>query len=375
MQDINQAFGGNLNLDPTTPQGQLGTADGAIISYAYGLFCSIVAQFDPAYAEGRWQDGLARLYFLERNPAEPTVVQAQCTGADGTIIPVGAVAQSENGDNYVSTAAGTIASGTVTIPFACTVTGPIPCAPGSLNLIYKAVAGWDAITNAAEGVLGNDVETRQAFELRREQSVALNSVGSVVAIKANVLNVPNVLDAYVTDNASADSETVGGVELAPYSLYVCAAGGAEADIAEAIWLKKMPGGPMTGTTTVTVEDLNSGYSIPYPSYTIKFTQAAALPIFIAVTLENSAAIPSDATVQIQNAIIGAFAGADGGQRAKIGANMLASRFYSTVAALGPWAQIVSLFIGTAATPTDFSVSVDIDEIPTIVAENITVATS
>lgn len=375
--DINNAFGGNLNPDPTTSQGQLATADTAIINYAYGVFCSICSQFDPAYATGRMQDGLARIYFLERNPAEPTVVQALCSGATGTVVPVGALAQSEAGDTYVSTAVATIGSdGTVTIPFACTATGPTPCPPASLTTIYRAIPGWDSITNSDEGVLGNDVEGREAFELRRAASVALNSVGSVSAIKAAVLNVTNVLDAYVTDNPTASTVTKGGVALDAFSLYVAVAGGAEADVAEAIWTKKMPGGPMTGTTTVVVTDSNSGYSLPYPTYSIKFTEATALPIFLAVTLEASAAIPADALAQIQNAIITAFAGGDGGTRAKIGATLLASRYYAPVANLGAWAQIVSLFIGTSADPSDqFSVSVDIDEIPTIIAANITVATT
>jgi hypothetical protein len=60
----------------------------------------------------------------------------------------------------------------------------------------------------------------------------------------------------------------------------------------------------------------------------------------------NAAIPDDALSQIQTAIIAAFAGADGGARAKIGSTVYASRYYAPVMALGSWAQqIISIHLG------------------------------
>jgi len=272
MADLQDAFGGNLNPDPTTPQGQLATSWAAVTGFCYDLFCKLTTQFDPAYAEGRMQDALGRIYFLERDPAEPTVVQATCTGLVGTVIPVGSLARSADGDTYASTAAGTIGSGgSVVIPFACITTGPVACPPDSLITIYRAIPGWDAITNASEGVLGRVVESRDAFEQRRAASVALNAVGTLPAIKANVLNVPGVLDAYVTENPTAAPVTIGGVAIAARTLFVSVVGGAALDVATAIWRKKAPGCGYTGTTTEIVEDSNSGYSMPYPAYNVTFT--------------------------------------------------------------------------------------------------------
>jgi len=54
---------------------------------------------------------------------------------------------------------------------------------------------------------------------------------------------------------------------------------------------------------------------------------------------------------VQNAIIGAFAGADGGPRASIGTTLYASRFYAPVASLGSWAQIISIEIGSNNSPS------------------------
>ncbi|TIO39612.1 MAG: hypothetical protein E5Y00_34985, partial [Mesorhizobium sp.] len=124
---------------------------------------------------------------------------------------------------------------TVTLPFECLVVGPIPCPAGSLDQIFRAIPGWDSITNPDDGVLGNNVESRSAFEARRAASVALNSQGSLPSVLGAVLAVPNVIDAFVTENASNDVQQIGGVSIYPNSLYVAVVGGDADDVAQAIW--------------------------------------------------------------------------------------------------------------------------------------------
>lgn len=354
--DLNSAFGGGLNPSLSTPQGQLASSEAAILGNTNSTFQQMTNLMDPAYSFGRYQDALARIYFLERNPALPTVVQALCTGLFNTTIPEGALAVAEDGNQYRATQQGVIpVGGSITLAFECVTPGPIACPANSLNQIYQAIPGWDSINNATEGVLGNDEESRTEFEQRRIASVAANSVGALSSVLGAVLKVPNVLDAYVTDNDTNSPATVGGVVLAANSLYVSVVGGTDSDVARAIWSKKAPGCSYTGTTTVVVQDTNSGYSPPLPSYSVKFTRPSSLPILFAVSLANSPQVPADAVVQIQNAIIAAFAGADGGTRARIGSTIYASRYYAPVAALGSWAEIISLLVGsnnnTSATGT------------------------
>lgn len=352
LADFNQAFGGGLNItNLSTPQGQLASSDSAIISDADQTFLFYTQQVDPAYASGRMQDAIGRIYFIERLPALQTVVSCLCTGAVGTVIPVGSLAQDASGNVYLATTGGTIPiSGSITLQFANQVVGPIPCPENTLTIIYKAIPGWDTINNLSDGVLGQNTETRQAFEARRSASVAQNAVGSNPAVLGAVLNVPGVLDAYVIDNPTGSPATVGGYTLAANSLYVAVVGGSAADVAQAIWSKKAPGCAYNGNQTVVVQDTNSGYNPPYPSYNVKYQIPAGLSILFQVTLVNSALIPANANTLIQNAIINAFAGGDGGPRARIGNNILASRFYAPIATLGSWAQIESLYIGSNNTP-------------------------
>ena len=349
--DINEAFGGNVNPSLTTPQGQLASSIAAIIADVNAQVINLFNMFDPAYAYGRAQDALARIYFLARQPALPTTVDALCSGGEGTVIPAGAVARATDGLLYTCTDGGTIgAGGTVTLAFACNTYGPIACPAGTLTKIYRAIPGWDSINNVGDGVIGRDTESRAQFEERRAASVANNAVGSLNAVQGAVLEVSNVLDAYVTENTTGSPITVRGVSVAAHSIYVSASGGDDDDVARAIWSKKAPGCNYNGNTTVVVEDTSGVYSAPLPSYNVSFERPDGLPILFAVVLQDNAQIPSDAAAQIQAAIMLAFAGADGGSRARIGSNVLASRYYGAVSALGEWAQVLSILLGSTNSP-------------------------
>jgi hypothetical protein len=234
----------------------------------------------------------------------------------------------------------------MTLSFACNTLGPVTCPANSITQIYNAIPGWDTINNPTDGVIGTNTESRTEFEQRRAASVALNSIGSLNSILGAVLSVENVLDAYVTENTANSAASIGGVLLDPHSVYVAVVGGNAADVARAIWSKKAPGCDYNGNTTVVVEDNNVAYNPPYPTYDVSFEIPQNTPVLFAVSIANNAQVPADAVTLIQNAIIAAFSGADGGSRQRIGGTVYASRFYSAVASLGPWAQIVSIDVSS-----------------------------
>lgn len=350
--DINAAFGNQLNMADETPQGQLAVSQSAAIGNANDAFLFLSQQMDPAFNVGRYQDGIARIYFIERFPARPTVVTVTCIGAAGVVIPANAIAIASDGTQYLATDGGTIpASGSVDLQFECVIPGPIPCPAGSIQTIYQAINGWDQALNAADGVLGRDEESRSEFEDRRRLSVAQNAQGSLPSVLGAVLSVDNVLDAFVTENVNNTAQTVGGFTLGPNSIYVAVVGGDDAAVARALWTKKSPGCGYNGNTTVTVVDDNPVYNPPQPSYQVQFERPAPATVVFVVTLANNTSVPADAVSQIQAAIIAAFAGSDGGPRARIGNTLFASRFYAPVALLGSWAQIVTLKLGCSNAPS------------------------
>jgi len=371
--DIDAAFGGDVNPDLRTPQGQLASSTAAIIGDSNDQFALFVNQIDPDTADGFMQDAIARIYFIDRNPGTSTVVQCQIIGAVGTIIPVGAQAQDTNGNIYACTQAGQIpVGGTITLPFANQVLGPIPAPADTVTIIYRGINGWDTVNNAADGVLGSNVESRAAFEFRRSQSVALNAHGSPDAIYAAVLNVAGVIDAYVIDNPEDTVVNMGSTAfpVGRHSVYVAVVGGAAQDIANAIWTKKDLGCGMNGNTTATVIDEN--YSPPQPEYPITWETPPVLPIKFAVQISNSSTLPSDIATQVKAAIIASFNGADGSTRVRIGSLLLASKFYGAIQTIGPEVSTISILLGSS-TPTLTSQLIGIDQQPTVAAGDISVS--
>lgn len=371
--DMNAAFGGGLNPGLETPQGQLASSQTAIIGDKNNEVALIVNQVDPQYAADRFQDAIGRIYFLTRKPATPTAVTATLGGLAGTVIPAGTFAQDTSGNTYTLSGAATIGvSGTVDAEFQNIETGPIPCAAGTLTSVYQAIPGWDTITNAADGTMGSNVESRADFEYRRKNSVALNGKGTPQAIYAEVFALLDVLDVYVKDNPSNVIENTGATNypIAPHSIYVAAVGGTDADVAAAIWRKKDAGCDYNGNTSVTVTD-DSGYSYPQPTYVVKFERPVALPVLFAVSLVNDSSLPSDIVARVKAAIIARFNGADGTTRERIGSLILASRYYGAVVAVASNVSLISVLIGTT-TPTLSQISVGIDQRPTLSADDIAV---
>jgi hypothetical protein len=434
LADFNAAFGVELNPSLTTPQGQLSQSLTAIVGDKNDKFLALANGVDPAYADGRMQDAIGRIYYLTRIAAASTAVVATVTGLVGTIIPIGAQAVDQAGDIYISTASVTMpASGNTTLQFACVKTGAISCPVGYLSKIYQSIAGWDLITNLSTGVLGRDVESRADFEYRRANSVAANAQGTNQSILGAVFNVTNVLDAYVISNdsgittgasftgtisgntltASAISGTIsvgyilsgtgitsgtyitggsgatwtvsisqtvasaamtaafGGVRLIPNSIYAAVSGGVSSDVAQAIWNKKSPGCNYNGNTSVIVYDQSLQYSYPYPQYMVTYQVPTPTSILFSVTMANNSSVPSDAITQIQNAIIAAFAGQNGGIRARIGSQILASHFYAPIINLGAWARPIEIQLGIDAANL-FSVLMRINQEPTVSSSNIAV---
>lgn len=367
QDDINQAFGGNLNPALETPQGQLATSLAEEIAAKNAEIANITNQVNPDLAAGRWQDAIGRIYFLSRIPAQGTVVQATANGLPGTVIASGALAKDGNGNLWEVTTPATINSnGTASVAFTSQPLGPI-AVPAELS-IYQAIPGWDSIA-VVSGVVGRDVESRSAFEARRRAAIALNAKGYAAAIHGAVLNLDGVLSAYAISNYGSGSKTVGGYTLAPHSVYVAVVGGTDAEVANAIWLKNSMGCDYNGNTTVTVVDDSIG-SDPLPQYNIKFERPADLPIYYAVTIKADSSLPTDIDSQIQTAIENALSGADGKPAAQIGSTVYASRFYSGIALLG--VEIIDILIGTSSgSETANTVAVNIDQMPTFGGQTVT----
>lgn len=376
LTDMTTALGGGASQSLSSPQGQIAQSDTEIIAQEYDKLLCLFNQVNPDYATGRFQDGIGRIYFMDRISAQGTVTTGTCIGQAGTVIPAGSTAITTDGYIYQAIDNITIpVGGSVDGAFVNTTTGPIPCAAGSLNQIYRAVPGWDAITNASPGVVGVDVESRIAFETRRQQSVARNSRNQDASVLSALLATNGVLDAYVWSNRTASTVNKGTTNypVLAHSIFISVYGGADADVAQAIFSTYNPGANLNGSTTYTVYD-NVNYLPPYPSYDIQWLKASPTRVYFKVQIDSSLNPPSDITQQVKDMIVTVFNGEyDGIGKARIGSTINAGKYYAPVISISPDTVGVLLLQvslnGTTFTP---SVTMGIDQVPTIQESDITV---
>jgi len=376
LTDLDTAMGGGMSKSLTTPQGQIAMSETAIIADKNDQLLFIASAINPDYSSGRFQDAIGRIYFIDRIAALGTTVTANCTGLVGTIIPAGSVAQDDAGYLYSSLADATIGSGgLVDVVFQNQTTGAIACPIGSLNTIYRAVTGWSGITNASAGVPGNDVETRANFEYRRKQSVALNAKGTPESIYAAVLAISGVTDAYVYSNHKGTDVQIGSTSFTvpAHSVYVAVYGGAEADIAQAIYTKNQVAAGMVGNTTYTVTDTSSGSQNP-PEYDITWNVPAAARTYFQVQIENLSTVPSNIVDLARAAIVSAFGGNnDRVQKARIASKIFAGGYYSVVNEIDPSSvNVLSVAISLDGMTFTPSVEYGVDQIPTLDSADISV---
>lgn len=376
LDDIDAAFGGGLNRNLETPQGQLASSLAAIIAAKNTEIANIINMIDPQYSRGRWQDAIARIYFITRKPEQPSVVRAKLTGLAGTVVPAGTLAKDISGNIWRSLGEAKIDNtGFVLAEFACDTPGAIPCPPHNLNRVYQSVPGLDAIDNEDSAVLGALAESRADFERRRYNSVAKNGHSTTHSIYGEVFQVPGVVDCYVIDNPTGMPTTVAPTNytLKPHSIYVAVLGGDENEVAKAIWRKKDVGCDYNGNTTVRVYDDELGYSAP-PAYDVSFQRPSPVPVKFLVTVVSSDAVPVNGVDIVKRTILDTFNGAgDDGQRERIAARILATRYYVALGKTVMSDFVVNVKVGLA-TPNADLVNIGIDQVPTLDAADISVVT-
>lgn len=373
LADENVAFGGDLDvITPSTPQAHLADQLTVDIQNSNAAITYMISQVDPATADGRMQDGIARIYFLERKGPTSSVVQALCTGQPNSAQPAGILAEDDNGNLWQSDGAFTFPIGGVaTVQFSCLTTGPVQLGIIALTRIAQASPGWDAVTNLTAATVGSNVESRAEFELRRMLSVEKNAHGTPGAIRSAVFEVDGVIDVFVYDNFTNSTILYGATNypIPPHSVYVGVVGGLATDIAKAIQIKKDAGCGMTGNTTVVLPD--TSYSYPQPTYNYQFNIPSSLAVKFLVTIANNPNLPSNIAQLATQVVIDTMNGTNGAQRARMGGEIFASSYYGPISAISNTVSIIGVKVGSV-TPSLDSLNLGIDQEPVVSASDITV---
>ena len=365
----------DINTAPETPQGQIIDAETLAITQKDAELAFLANMFNPKTARGIWQDALAEIYFIKRKKAVNSRCYCVLTGLNGTVIEKGSKIQSSADGTYWDLLEDVTIqnNSSVTALFECESEGAVIASPNTLTKIITTVAGWDTVNNIQSAIVGSLEESQQAFEKRRYDSVALNSVGTTASVFSRVNQIDDVVGCYVVDNKTNVNKIIDEYLLKPHSIYVAVIGGSNQDIAEAIYRSLSAGCDYNGNTQVTVVDPHT-----HAKEKVTFMRPTPQNVYIKVNVFDKD-LPDDYENLIKNAVITNFYGQDeqieiAGEavtRAIMGQDIYASRFLPSILNKNI-SSLLSVQISLDNQTFSDYVHIKIDKEPYIDESNITV---
>lgn len=296
--EYQDTLGSDMNTTAGTPQGRLIDAETLARSNVVRSNSLTANMFNINLAYGKALDALGAMFGLYREGATSSSVLATITGVSGTVIPANSQASTAKGVIFYLENQVTISeSGTVQAVFLSQEKGEVPCAIGELNKIIDGTFGWETITNETPAVLGTPQESDESFKSKFPTGIFTGK--SLLEDYSSALGkVENLNSSYLYDNYTDEVITIDGVNIQPHSLYSCVDGGADQDVAEALFKVKSSGCGYTGNTTVFVKDPIYGNN-----YKVSFDRPEQILTDVKVTVKQEAAAEFDLEQAIIDTII------------------------------------------------------------------------
>lgn len=258
-----QALGFNLNLESSTPQGQLIINDTETLTTAMNEVVNIANNISVYRAKGNALDIIAAAYGYYRKQGVATTVYLNITGSDNTIIPLGSIV-SDGTHEYKILNEVTISSGVANVWAQCTEKGEIYCPAQTVTTIVSTISGWDTVNNQTTGVTGYNTETDNEFRNRITQNWLNIRARSILgAIVDNIYALDNVISVVGRENPTKNTATIDGQSLVANSIYLCVLGGDNDAIADILSKQKTLGADTNGNTNVTFFDESTGHRTTY----------------------------------------------------------------------------------------------------------------
>ena len=251
-------YGSDINLDPNSPDGQM------VGIYAQGKLDvleqlqQIYNSFDPDKAIGVALNARCAINGVIRYPGTPTIQTVTITVGQALTLPgldtapLAPFTVSDNNGNQfaLQTTHAFGGAGSADLVFQSVLIGPISSLPNTITNQVTITAGVTGVNNAAgPSTLGLVEETDYALRIRRQLSVQLPNQGYLQGLISGLVNVTGVTQALVLENNTNTTDANG---IPGHSIWCIVAGGANADIANAIYVKRNAGCGMKGTVAVAV---------------------------------------------------------------------------------------------------------------------------
>jgi uncharacterized phage protein gp47/JayE len=412
VQDqLRLAFGQNVDLSEDGPYGQLVAALAQLVDDAWQVTEAVYDSFDPDAADGPRLVSICGITgTVPKTPTQSTVI-GTAIGTAGSVVKAGTQVQVQNsGPLFATTAPATIAAlparapsaplaqdtlvvnggnvyramntgvtgagggpagqgtaiadgsvifrwlgaGTaaVDVPCASVLYGALAALAGTLNVIATPVAGLASFTNARDAVQGVAIETDTQLRLRREQELRAEGQGGVDSIRASILKLVGVSDAFVLENTG---DAVDGNGLPSHSLEAVVltpsiSAALDAAIAAAVFTRGAGIGTHGGVANTVLDAVGD-------PHTVYFSRPTEVDVWVVVhvtkeTNPSLPAYPSNGDALVAQALVDFAAGntPDLWRGYHVGDPVVTSKLYRPIEAVPGVFDVTAIYIGTAPGP-------------------------
>jgi len=286
-------YGQDIYLEPDSQDYQY------ISSFAlkiYDTFQAIQLAYNsrgPSTAQGAALASLVKLNGMAPKVAAYSTCTVTLTGTASTLITNGVV-QDVSGYNWNLPISVSIEEGgTVDIIATCQTAGAIKANPGDISKIVTPTYGWTSVTNTGYATVGLAVETDSQIRGRQAISTAQPSRTVLEGTKGAIAAVSGVTRSKVYEN---DTSAVDAKGLPANSITAVVEGGADADIAQAIYVKKGPGCYTNGSTSVDIADDKGQIT------TIRFERPVYVDMDVVINVKQLTGYTTATTASIKVAV-------------------------------------------------------------------------
>lgn len=286
IADLQAAFGSNVRTELQSSFGQLARIWAELEAFEQEALLSVFHTFDLNAAEGVSLDRLVALLGMTRIPELQSQVTGTATGTPATNIPNGTRIQFDDDETVWLVVDGpyTIGGGgTVSITVEAEDTGALEPGVSADWTILDVVTGFSDVgsfASTAQPIVGRETETDTELRVRADTARYARGQGPNAAIEAAVLEVTGVTYVRCYENVTWITDANG---IPGKSINVVVEGGADDEVAQAIWNAKPLGSGSHGTDVVDEPVVDSRGE----AQAVSFDRVADVTIWIDATITTS----------------------------------------------------------------------------------------
>lgn len=359
----------SLDLSPDQPFGQIIGIFANELAPVWDFMATVYNQMNPDAAEGDQLKSLCAITGVRAQAATQSVATCTLNLAAGASVAAGSIASVVNQPSNTWSLNATVTNSTLSTAdftgiFSATVAGPIVANSGTLTVISTPVIGWNSLTNADDAVIGLAEDTDAVLRLKRQNELSASGAANPDAIRADVLQVAGVQQAFCFENTSLVTDG-DGVPAKSFHVILWDGVGMEADndaVAQAIWNSHPSGIYSYGSVSGTAVD-SVGIE-----HTILFDRAAAVPVYFTLTTTLDDSASSDYRTQVK-AAIASYANST----FNLGVDVIALAIRSQALSVTGVLDVPTFTLGTAPSPVGTSnIAISSLQIATVDTANILV---